>query len=119
MARTNQNRHMGWPQAFRDVLLRIVGRGQLLLFFAGLIIFVMIWRMPEGELAPLAHRLLEIFEAEKLLGYLLFICALVAWGYHARLQRRWITNEMYRVSEERNKVQTHALGDKVKPSGRN
>ena len=119
MARSSQNRHIGWPQAFRDVFLRIVGRGQLLLFFFGFIILVMVIRMPEGEIGPLAHRLLEIFEVHKLLGYFLWFCTLIAWGFHARLQRRWWHDEMDRMSDERNKVQTHALGDKVKPSGRN
>lgn len=116
MARNNQ---IGWPQAVRDVLLRIVGRGQLLLFFFGFIIFVMVIRMPQGEIGPLLHRMLEIFEVHHLLGYFLFVCALIGWGYHARAQRRWWHDEMDRVSKERNKVQTHALGDKVKNSGRN
>lgn len=118
MSHANQNRQIGWPQVVRDIVLKIVGRGQLLLLVAGLILLVIVARMPQEEIGHLALRLVEVFETEKLLGYLLSICILIAWGIHARLQRRWMHEELARMSNERNKVQSHALGNQVKPSGR-
>lgn len=118
MSRANQNRQIGWPQAIRDIVLRIVSKGQLLLLIVGMILLIIVLRMPQEEVGHLALRLVEVFETEKLLGYLFAFCILVAWTVHSKYQRRIIHDEMARLSVERNEVQSHALGNQIKPSGR-
>lgn len=118
MSLAPRNQRIGWPQVVRDIVLRIVGKGQLLMLVAGIIILVIVLRMPTDDISKLAFRLLEIFEVEKLLGYGLWFITLIMWGLHSKFQRRIIHDEMERLSEERTKLQTLKLGHQIKPSGR-
>ena len=113
----NRPQPVTWAQAVRDVLIASMNKGQFLLALAGLVILLLVWRMPEQELAKLVNRLLDGLENFTLVGYILFLAMLIGWVFHARYQRRIITNELDRMSEERNRLQEASLGNRVHSSG--
>ena len=115
-----QNHPQGvtWAQAVRDVLITSITKGQLPLVIVGLIVLSLIWRMPEPEVGTLVKRLMDGLENFSLVGYLLFLGALIAWYLHSRYQRRVITTEMERLSDERNRLQEKNLGGHLRSSER-
>jgi hypothetical protein len=81
---------LGWPQAFRDVVTAAINKGQLPALFAGAIILVFIWRLPENELAQLAHRMVDGLKEGWMLGYVLFILAISGWAFYSYRSRMLI-----------------------------
>jgi uncharacterized membrane protein len=111
-----QRQHVGWAQAFRDIGIRIVSKGQLLLLLAGIVLIIIVVRMPEKDVGNIAIRIFEILETRKLVGYILFFVALVAWAIHAKFQRDSIQQEIDRLAVERDDLQSQAMGKPVKNS---
>lgn len=76
----------------------------------------MIWHMPPADVSKLMFRLLDVAEEGRLAGYVVSVVSLLGWFFHARYQRKLITQEMQRISNERNQLQARELGKRVKSS---
>jgi hypothetical protein len=108
-------------------LIAFLGRRRLLFkkqpnkgqFSAALLAMVavsMIWHMPPADVSKLMFRLLDVAEEGRLAGYVVSVVSLLGWFFHARYQRKLITQEMQRISNERNQLQARELGKRVKSS---
>jgi len=87
------------------VLIASMSKGQAPLFVVAGVIALMIWKMPGPDVSKLVFRLVDAFETGYLVGYGLFVFALVGWFLHAKHQRQTIVSEMNRITEERNRLQ--------------
>ena len=101
---------VSFPQAARDVLIASMNRGQFPLALVGLVVIVALWRMPGEEVSRLVFEVWESIKNGKIVGYIAAIAATTGWFIHAKAQRRMISAEMRRVSEERNKCQAARIG---------
>ena len=84
----------------------------------GLICLVAICRMPPADLSRLTFRLMDAAEAHEYGGYVLSVVITLAWGVHSKRQRREITAELARISEQRNRLQHLVLDGHIKSSRR-
>jgi hypothetical protein len=100
----------------RDVLVASLNKGQFLVALNGLILIVLILKMPSVDVGKLVFRLLDAAEARYILGYILAGVSLLGWFVHSKYQRREIARELERLSGERNRLQSQALGNRVKSS---
>jgi hypothetical protein len=112
----NQNRQIGWPQAFRDILIASMNRGQFPLAMVSCIVIVLIQKMPPEDVSILAASIMANLENGRLFGYFLSFMLAGGWFFHSKWQRRMLDSEIDRMSNERNKVQTQKLGKKLKSS---
>lgn len=92
-------------QAFRDVLIKAMTTGQLVPITISIVLMIAAWRLPEGELAPLAYRILEGLMNHSLLGYGISVVVLIAWSWHASLMRRCFSQEARRIGNEKTQHQ--------------
>jgi hypothetical protein len=109
-------RQIGFYHMLRDVLVASLNKGQFLIALNGLILIVLILKMPSADVGRLVFRLLDVTEAHYLLGYILAVVSLLGWFSHSKYQRRMITQELGRLSGERNRLQAQALGNRIKSS---
>lgn len=94
----------------RDVLLAGLSRGKLLPITISLIIIIAIVKMPSEDVSNLVFEVYGNLVDTSILGYVLFLCALICWGIHMRWQRRVNAREVSRLSQERNEWQRKAIG---------
>jgi len=100
----------------RDVLIASMSKGQFPLAIVGVVIIVIVVRMPVADVSKLAFALLEKAEARYWAGYAFWLLTTIGWFYHARWQRKRIDREMRRVSEERTQLQAKLLNKKPESS---
>jgi len=113
----NKNRtKVGFWAFLRDVLIASMNKGQFPAALIAMVVLSIILRMPPSDVSALMFRLLDVAEEERLIGYVLAVVSLLGWFFHARYQRKLITQEMRRVSGERNQLQARELGKRVKSS---
>lgn len=89
----------------RDVLVASINKGQFPIAVVSLIAMSLIWRMPQSDVGTLVFRIIDDLEDGSLFGYLLAGALAGGWFVHARYQRRVITSEIDRVSQERDHLQ--------------
>jgi len=92
----NQPSSGPWANAFRDILVASINKGQFPLAILGLIAMSLIWRMPPEDVSKLMFRIVDGLERGVLLGYGLALVAIGGWFVHARYQRRVISVELSR-----------------------
>ncbi|MEQ1644684.1 MAG: hypothetical protein ABL959_14645, partial [Pyrinomonadaceae bacterium] len=84
---------VGTAQAVRDIFLAAINKGQFLTAILGLILLVIVWRLPGADLSALVRSVLDSLVAGYLLGYALFVVTLGGWYVHARKMRVMGTTE--------------------------
>jgi hypothetical protein len=107
---------VGFYQMLRDVLIASINKGQFPWAILAMIVIAVIFRMPPDDVSKLAFRVLDALERGALLGYALAFFATAGWFFHSRYQRRIITVELNRMSKQRNQLQAHKLGNKIRSS---
>ncbi len=90
----------------RDVFLGAMSKGQLLLTIFGIVLIIIILRMPGEDLGTLANEILVGFKNASLVGYLVAVLAIVGWYIHVRKQRSRYEKEMKRLAKVRNELQS-------------
>jgi hypothetical protein len=101
----------------RDIFVASINRGQFLLAIVGGLLALVIVKMPGDDVSRLVFRLVESIESGKILGYVLAMVLAIGWFWHARWQRRMITEEMHRIGQQRTEAQSKAgLAKKLKSS---
>jgi hypothetical protein len=76
----------------------------------------MILRMPQADITILMNEIVQHMKNGYYLGYVWGIIATFLWYRHTRWQRRSTTDEMKRISEERDMLQSKQLGKNNVPS---
>ena len=109
-----------WAEAIRDIIIRAMDRGQLLLIvFLGILV-ILAFRLPPERLEALALAVVDRFSKLWLLGWVLWFFSVCGWFVHSSWQRRVGAGELSRVTEERNRLQKKVAGeDKIKSSRKN
>jgi hypothetical protein len=110
---------VGWPHAFRDILVAAVNRGQFPFFCIFLIFLLLVFKMPSEEAGRLIIDLEHDLRDMHILGWVLELFTLVAWVWLNRRQRRTYRDEINRISEEKSAAQTAELGSALVKSSRN
>lgn len=82
----------------------------------GVIAAEIIWKLPPKDVSHLVFRLLDVAEARFYAGYVLAVIITFAWLFHSRYQRRTMTNEITRISDQRNQLQENQLGKQIRSS---
>lgn len=85
-----------WANAFRDIFVASISKGQFPLAIVSLIVMSLIWRMPPEDVSELVFRIVDGLERGALLGYGLALAAFGCWHVHARHLRRVISLELSR-----------------------
>lgn len=96
---------MTWAQAFRDITVGSMNKGQLPLLGIIAIILVILWRMPPERLSELAFNIIGMLERGDLFGWLLFVLVLASWWTNSKAMRKWYATELDRVGREKSDLQ--------------
>lgn len=115
---SSNRKGMTFFQMLRDVLVASLNRGQFPMAIMGLIVTIAVCRMPPADLSRLIFRLLNAAEAHQYGGYVLSLVIALAWAIHGKGQRRVMTAEIRRLSEQRNRFHQLALDGHIKSSRR-
>jgi hypothetical protein len=107
---------IGVCHMLRDVLVASLNKGQFLVALSALLLALLIFKMSSEDVGKLVFRLLSAAEARFLVGYAMAGVLLACWFLHSKYQRRQFTRELERLCEERNRLQSHALGKRLKSS---
>lgn len=107
---------VSWAQAFRDVLVGSMNKGQFPLAIVGIIFMLILYKMTPQGVDRLVDRLLDGLVAYSLVGWAVSGPLVAGWYLHSKWQRRTIQRELDRVTEERNRLQTEKLEGKPKSS---
>ncbi len=102
----------------RDVLVTSINRGQLPQATTALVFIVLVVRMPRADVSKLVFSVIDGLANWSLVGWFAAGVTIILWYWHVRLQRRWWSPEMSRVSKERTKWQKRALDEKLGSSKR-
>ena len=113
---TFNNYRINFWKMMRDVLIASLAKGQFLVAMAGFIIMCVVLRLPPQDLSSATFAIIDLFKSLFYLGYLGFVLIAVAWFMHAKRMRKIHTEEVKRLSSERNKWQQKALEPVQLPS---
>lgn len=78
---------VGYAQAIRDVFIASINKGQFPFAVVGAILALLLFRVPEAEIVPLIHWMVETVGTIWYLGYFLFVATVFAWYFHAQRVR--------------------------------
>ncbi|HEW9976689.1 hypothetical protein [Shewanella algae] len=92
-------------EAFRDVVIKAIDRGQLLPLIGGFCLVLLIWKMPEDKAYEFATNMAKGFQDLSLFGWLLAVFFAVSWSVHVRSIRRKHSEEYRRIGREKSELQ--------------
>lgn len=98
-----------WAQAFRDIIIRAMDRGQLLPVLLFLVCLALIWKMPSDKVYDFGVNFINGFKDLSLLGWILAAVVCILWAGHARLMRRKHSTEYQRIGSEKSQLQQEQI----------
>jgi hypothetical protein len=104
---------VSWAQAFRDIVIASMNKGQLPLLAIAGVAALIIWRMPPADVSLLANEILSRLDRGDLTGWVLSGLLAGAWHFHARMMRKAFHREADRIGKEKSKLQNVAAGRKL------
>lgn len=107
-----------WAQAFRDIFIKAIDKGIWLPFSILLFLGYLSYRLPDEKVGILCEKIVDGLATGALMGWLLFIAAIIIGTYHARIMRRLYSKDMERVGKEKTMLQERILGNKLGSSNR-
>lgn len=107
-----ENIQISWAQAVRDMVVAAINKGQLPIFGFFLVILMLIYKMPEGDVAKLVFEMLSSLKKGEFVAYILLILSVSGWIYHARIMRREFSIEAKRIGREKSNLQSQLAGVK-------
>lgn len=117
VSRSNrENRSINFWLFARDVLRDAINKGQGIPYLLGIILMVIVLKMPGEDVSKLAFLILDAIINYSILGWGIAIIVLPGWYVHAKWQRRIMYDEIARIADERNSLQTKLLGSDIKSS---
>lgn len=100
---------IGFWTMVRDVLIASMSKGQFPVALCAIIVIIVILRIPEETVAELAKSTFEKFVSGYLFGYGAAVFLGFGWFFHVRFQRRIMTHEVTRISEEKTELQKQLI----------
>lgn len=118
MTRKKQNNQykVTWAEAFRDITITSINRGQILPFILTLITLYILFKLPDSAIERIV---IKVFEGQ--LAYIapfLLIGSVVAWSFHCKRVRKQFSKEFERIGREKSHLQNKNLGKKFNSSNR-
>ncbi len=114
--KSNRKISANWPSATRDVVLRLIGTGQLPIGIFGAVVILMVWKTPPDQMGKVWDVMGLFIQAKAGLGYGLSATLAGGWYLHARFQRRNAEEEVRRLSKTRTKEQQHSFKAELESS---
>lgn len=111
----NYHRPNFWGM-LRDVMIASLNKGQFPLAVLGLIVVILIAKMPSEDASKLIFELLELVRKFQILGWLISVFSLIGWFYNTKHLRKIHSVEMSRVSMEKKELQQKLLDKKLQTS---
>lgn len=105
---------MGW--VVYKIITAAMNKGQLLPLGVLLLLFVIVLRLPSENLVELSSELVGLLKKGSGVGYFLSVIILVAWRISLKKQRKTMSKETNRVSEERTYWQEKACDKNIESS---
>lgn len=110
-----QKYKIGFYHMIRDVLIASINKGQFPLGIFGIIMIILVLKLPPADASQLLRNILSALKQGYLVGYVFAGILATGWLVHAKWQRRDIKKEMERITTMRNKLQKE-LGLKITSS---
>lgn len=105
-----------WAQAFRDVVIASMNRGQLPILGIIGVVLVLIYRMPEQDVSVLVMEIVSSLKKGEGYAYILEGVTIGGWFLHAKLMRKVFSTEAERIGREKSHAQSKAAGTNFKSS---
>lgn len=102
---SNSSHKVTWAQAFRDVLVAAMNRGQLLMLLAGGGVTLAIYKVPSEEMSQLIRDVLSSAQSMSILSYIVNVILVLLLFYQGKKFRRMHSEEFKRVGTEKQKAQ--------------
>ncbi|MFM4851514.1 hypothetical protein [Aeromonas caviae] len=102
----SQQKTVTWAQAFRDVVVSAMSRGQLIPLGVFIIVLVAVYRMPEEKVYDFAVYFVKGLSNHSITGYVVAVLSCILWAGHIRAIRRSFSEEARRIGLEKTKYQT-------------
>jgi hypothetical protein len=102
----------------RDIFVTSMNKGQFPVMVVGIIIIILVIKLPSNEAYNLLHEILLLFEKWHILGWILSLLFLVGWLFNVRRIRKIHSSEMDRVSNNKRDLQGK-LVNKNLPTSKN
>ncbi|ENY3837128.1 hypothetical protein ACFXIQ_002585 [Vibrio vulnificus] len=94
-----------WAQAFRDIIIKAIDRGQLMPVLSFLVILALVYKMPEEHVYTFGMNILNGFKDWSLVGWFGMALVSTLWAGHAQIMRRKHSAEYKRMGQEKSKLQ--------------
>lgn len=107
-----------WAQAFRDIVVTSMNRGQLPVLGVIAVVVLLVGRMQESDVSTLVFEIFHELKEGQLWGYVLWLLTLAGWFYHAKHTRRMFSDETARIGREKSELQGKLSNVKYKSSDR-
>lgn len=109
---------VSWAQAFRDIIMKSMDRGQLLPVLFFLIFLAFIFNMSEENVYDFGIAIVDGFKDASLLGWFVATIIAILWAGHARQMRRNHSAEYLRIGSEKSKLQGDSTKIKLSSSNK-
>lgn len=107
-----------WAQAFRDIIVVAMNRGQLPILAVCAIFFILIYKLDADKAFQLLNSFMIELKRFSILGWILWVLTVIAWFFSAKKVRKDFSSEMRRVGREKSKAQEKAADRKLPSSDR-
>ena len=102
----NRYQKVTWAEAFRDIVIASMNKGQFLLLTVVGVFFTIIVKMPEKDVSKLMFAIVDRLAEWELMAYILLTVVLAAWYVHAKAMRTIFSDECRRIGKEKPKLQS-------------
>ena len=103
------NRKFTWAQAFRDIVVTSMNRGQLPLLGVMGLFGLVLWRLPDRDISGLLFAFLRGLKSGFFFGYVLALALAFSWYFHSKRMRREFSRECERIGHEKSDLQRKLL----------
>lgn len=107
-----QEPQVTWAQAFRDIVIVSMEKGQLPVLAVFGILFALIWKLDSKDAYDLIVSIGNKLYEWCAYGYILFVLTLIGWFFTAKMLRRMHLEECDRVGREKSRLQEKFLNNK-------
>jgi len=107
-----------WAEAFRDIIIRSIDRGQLLPVSVFLLLVLIIWKLESDQLEALVEKVIDLLVMWDLVGWLLFFFLLLTGIIGGFIVRSLVRREQHRIGKEKSRLQNQLHKKQLKSSQR-
>lgn len=103
--KVSQKGQVSWAQAFRDIVITAMNKGQLLLISCIAFVFYMVSKMSENATDTLINKIIDNLGNTCFISYVLLCILILVCYYNSKKLRNMHNNECERIGKEKTKLQ--------------